>query len=171
MKEFDPFRLDMLNECLWRDGERIPLTPKAFSLLAFLVERNGNLVTQIDLMDKLWPNTFVEPNVIKTHIRDLRSVLGDDARNPRFIETHHRRGYRFIAQVRDTDDSTGATDATSAHLVGQEGNLATLLSMFYEVCSGKPQLVFVSGEVGIGKTSLVESFERQILSGRSGAKV
>jgi len=171
MKEFEPFRLDVANECLWRDDERIPLTPKAFSLLAFLVERPGTLVPQAELLEKLWPDTFVQPEVLKTHIRDLRSVLGDDARKPRFIETQHRRGYRFIAQVRDRDSSSRRSGGPSPQLVGQEDNLGFLLNAFREACSGNPQLVFVTGEVGIGKTSLVDSLEREILSGQPGVKV
>ena len=171
MKEFEPFRLDIANECLWRDDERISLTPKAFSLLAFLVERPGKLVSQAELIEKLWPDTFVQPEVLKTHIRDLRSVLADDARNPRFIETQHRRGYRFIAPVRDRDSSSRRSSAPSPHLVGQEANVASLLNAFREACSGNPQLIFVTGEVGIGKTSLVDSLEREILSGPVEAKV
>jgi DNA-binding winged helix-turn-helix (wHTH) protein/tetratricopeptide (TPR) repeat protein len=171
MKEFDPFRLDVANECLWRDDERIPLTPKAFSLLAFLVERPGALVPQSELIEELWPDTFVQPEVLKTHIRDLRSVLGDDARNPRFIETQHRRGYRFIAKVHDRASSSKRSSAPSAQLVGQESNFSSLLSYFHEACNGNPQLVFVTGEVGIGKTSLVDSLEREILSGPFGAMV
>ena len=171
MKEFDPFRLDIANECLWREDERISLTPKTFSLLAFLVERPGKLVSQAKLIERLWPDTFVQPEVLKTHIRDLRSVLGDDARNPRFIETQHRRGYRFIAQVRDRDSSSRRSSPPSPHMVGQEANVGSLLNVFREACSGNPRLVFVTGEVGIGKTSLVDSLEREILSGPVEAKV
>ena len=171
MKEFHPFRLDIENECLWRDNVRIPLTPKAFSLLEFLVERPGALVPQSELIEKLWPDTFVQPEVLKTHIRDLRSVLGDDARNPRFIETQHRRGYRFIAQVRERGAPSKRLAKPSPHLVGQDANIRYLLGAFHEACSGNPQIVFVTGEVGIGKTSLVDSFEREVLSGPFGARV
>ena len=172
MKAFEPFRLDLGNECLWRVGERIPLTPKAFSLLAYLVERAGTLVTQNELMGKLWPDTFVQPEVLKTHIRDLRSALGDDARAPRFIETQHRRGYRFIAPVSELSSNTEKPlPAHSPSLVGQESNLKALGAIFQDASAGKPQLVFLTGEVGIGKTSLVNSFERQIVFTESHARV
>src|ERR1700680_419272 len=104
MKEFPPFRLDLLNQCLWRSGagqeeQRILLTPKGFAMLRYLVERAGRLVTQEELLEALWTETYVQPEVLKSHIRDIRAVLGDDHRTPRFIETLHRRGYRFIASV------------------------------------------------------------------------
>ena len=67
-------------------------------------------MTQDELLDALWPDTFVQPEVLKSHIRDIRSALEDDAKNARFIETLPRRGYRFIAPV--TDES-GKTDLTA----------------------------------------------------------
>lgn len=101
MKEFPPFRLDAVNQCLWRDNQRIALTPKAFSVLQYLVEHAGRLVTQSELLDALWTETFVQPEVLKSHILDVRGALGDDAKHPSFIETLPRRGYRFIATVRE----------------------------------------------------------------------
>src|SRR5271157_5722900 len=98
--EFSPFRLDTVNECLWRHretglDERILLPPKAFAVLRYLVEHPGRLVTQDELLEALWPDTFVQPEVLKSHVRDIRIVLGDDFKNPRFIETLPRRGYQF----------------------------------------------------------------------------
>ena len=101
MTNFPPFRLDSENECLWRGAERVLLAPKAFLMLDYLVERAGRLVTHRELLDALWPDTFVQPEVLKAYILDIRHVLGDDAKNPKFIETHTRRGYRFIAAVED----------------------------------------------------------------------
>ena len=104
-KEFPPFRLDMVNECLWhrRDGseQRICLTPKAFAILRYLVEHAGRLVTQTEMLEAVWPDTFVQPEVLKSHIFDVRHILGDDPKSPRFIETLPRRGYQFIAPVGD----------------------------------------------------------------------
>ncbi len=102
MKEFPPFLLDDEGQCLWRGNERVTLTPKAFSILCYMVKRAGRLVTQNELLEALWPDTFVQPDVLKSHILDVRSALGDDARNPSFIETQQRRGYRFIAAVKDS---------------------------------------------------------------------
>ena len=103
MREFPPFRLDTVNQCLWRgDGageERILLAPRAFDVLRYLVERPGRLVAHDELLEALWPKTYVQPEVLKSHIAAIRAVLGDDARKPMFIETMSRRGYRFIAPV------------------------------------------------------------------------
>ena len=102
MKEFPPFLLDDEGQRLWRGKERVTLTPKACSILCYMVKRAGRLVTRNELLEALWPDTFVQPDVLKSHILDVRSALGDDARNPSFIETQQRRGYRFIAAVQDS---------------------------------------------------------------------
>src|SRR5712691_4480870 len=103
MREFPPFRLDTVNQRLWRgDGvaeERIPLAPKAFDLLRYLVEHPGRLVAHDELLEALWPKSYVQPEVLKSHISAIRSVLVYDSRNLMFIETMSRRWYRFIAPV------------------------------------------------------------------------
>src|SRR5580704_8934471 len=106
MKEFRPFRLDTVNQCLWRrkdtgEDERLLLKPTPFAILRCLVDHAGRLVTQDELLDTVWPNTNVQPEVLKRHILDIRNALGDDPRNPVFIETLPRRGHQFIAPVRD----------------------------------------------------------------------
>src|SRR5207237_9565780 len=106
MKEFPPFRLDTVNQCLWRhrdngDDDRIRLTPKAFGVLRCLVEHAGRLVTQSELLESLWPDTFVQPEVIKSHILDIRTALGDGPENRPCIEPLPRRASRVIAPVKD----------------------------------------------------------------------
>src|SRR5678809_1470559 len=96
---FGPFWLDKANECLHRDGVTIALRPKAYAVLCFLLNTPGNLVTKQQLLDGVWPETFVSDAVLKDCIRQLREALGDEAKNPSFIETAHRRGYRFIAPL------------------------------------------------------------------------
>src|SRR5580692_9529358 len=108
MKYFDSFGLDTANECLWREGARIPLAPKPFAVLRYLVENPNRLVTHDELLDALWPETYVQPQVLRTYVLELRRVLGDDARQPRFIETLPKRGYRFMALVTER----AASDAT-----------------------------------------------------------
>src|SRR6185369_2608706 len=112
MKEFPPFRLDTVNQCVLRgDGlaeERILLAPRAFAVLRYLVEHPGRLVAHEELLDALWPKTYVQPEVLKSHIAAIRAVLGDDARKPLFIETLSRRGYRFIASVAEGAAATHA---------------------------------------------------------------
>ena len=75
-------------------------------MLRYLVEHPGRLVTQDELLEALWPDTFVQPEVLKSHVRDIRMVLGDDCKNPRFIETLPRRGYQFVAPVSGESTTT-----------------------------------------------------------------
>jgi DNA-binding winged helix-turn-helix (wHTH) protein len=90
--------------------------PKAFGILRYLVDHAGCLATQEELLDAIWPNTYVQPEVLKRHIADIREVLGDDPRNPAFIETRPWRGYQFIAAVRTTSVrvATGVSSLTKA---------------------------------------------------------
>jgi DNA-binding winged helix-turn-helix (wHTH) protein len=125
--------LDTANECLWRrrettHDERVLLTPKAFAVLRCLVEHAGRLVTQEELLDAVWPGTYVQPEVLKSRIFEVRSALGDRPKTPRFIETLPRRGYRFIATVHDGPAAAPALRESPAHghLGGREGVLATL---------------------------------------------
>lgn len=167
MKEFHPFRLDLLNQCLWRrrDGEadqRILLTPKGFAMLHYLVERAGRLVTQDELLEALWSETYVQPEVLKSHIRDIRSALGDDPKVPRFIETLPRRGYLFIAAVSESSGDAGfEVDSTATNLVGRKTELDRLRGYLQRALHGEREIVFVTGEAGIGKTTLADTFQRQ----------
>ena len=157
MRAFPPFRLDTVNQCLWRrEGvaeERILLAPRAFAVLRYLVEHPGRLVTHSELLDTLWPKTFVQPEVLKSHISEIRAVLGDDARTPQFIETQSRRGYRFIAPV--TEDAPARPSRTTnlpavvSELIGRDAELAAVTALATE-----HRLVSLVGAGGIGKTRL-----------------
>jgi pimeloyl-ACP methyl ester carboxylesterase len=96
---FGEFCLDPASGRLYRGRHPVPLTPKAFALLEYLVRAAGKLVSKQDLLTAVWPDVFVGDAVLKVTVRELRKALGDDPRTPRFIETAHRRGYRFIAAV------------------------------------------------------------------------
>ncbi len=168
MKEFPPFRLDTVNQCLWRGTDlaaedRITLTPKAFAILQYLVEHPGRLVTHDEFLDVLWPKTHVHPEVLKSHIFEIRAVLGDDSKKPVFIETLPRRGYRFIAPVRDGAATSRALSPApvSSRLVGRQRTLSELGECLRKMSRGERQIVFVAGEAGIGKTAVVDAFMRQ----------
>jgi DNA-binding winged helix-turn-helix (wHTH) protein/tetratricopeptide (TPR) repeat protein len=168
VKLFPPFRLDTVNECLWRSSEagadeRLLLTPKSFEVLRYLVEHAGRLVSQRELLDAVWPDAFIEPQAVKKQIFDLRRVLDDPPRDPRFIETLPRRGYRFIATVEDSALHPSAVSAPplTHPLVGRDGALAELRHHLRKAMAGERQIVFITGEPGIGKTSLAEEFQRQ----------
>ena len=166
MKEFPPFRLDETNQCLWRSGEvadeRILLPPKAFAVLEFLIERAGRLVTQDELLDRLWPDTHIQPEVLKSHIAKIRRILGDDPKRPRFIETAQRRGYRFIAAIsEELVESLRTATRSNSKFVGREGVLNELSEALQRTLWNQRQIVFVTGEAGIGKTALVNYFKVQ----------
>src|SRR5262245_52492881 len=99
--EFGPFRLDAAELLLLRDGEAVPLTPKAFDLLLALVERHGHLLEKEELLKTIWPATFVEETNLASNISQLRKALGDGENGHRYIETAPKRGYRFVAVVRE----------------------------------------------------------------------
>src|SRR5215471_446764 len=121
MKVFASFRLDTVNHSLWRGEERLSLSPKAFDVLRYLVEHAGRVVSQDEILEALWPETYVNPEVIKKYILSIRKVLGDKPDEPVFVETIPRRGYRFMAQVTDEADTLPDSPVVSkANVVGRE---------------------------------------------------
>jgi class 3 adenylate cyclase/predicted ATPase len=108
---FGPFRLDPTTESLWRDEVLLPLPPKPFAVLAYLVAHAGQVVSKETLLDAVWPNTAVTEGVLKTCLGQIRQVLGETARTPQYIATLYRRGYRFVAPVVEhTEAVPGSTD-------------------------------------------------------------
>ncbi len=165
------FRLDLNNQCLLRDSEEIPLRPKAFAVLFKLAEHAGQLVTKEDLLDSVWQGTHVQEEVLKGCVRELRQALGDDPKKPRFIRTLHRRGYRFIGSL-PVEEMVSASPPASdqppgpalpsftdiAAVFGRQAELSRLETCLDKALLGERQIVFVSGDSGIGKTALVDSF-------------
>ena len=189
MKQFESFRLDTANQCLWHNGDQLSLPPKPFAVLRYLVENSGRLITHDELLDALWPETYVQPQVLRTYMLELRKVLKDDAGKPRFILTLPKRGYRFVAPVTDMaadgagmelrrpelsiglPTTTYGFDASAlANLVNRAEELARLKAQFDLSANGQRRVVFVTGEAGIGKTALVDTFFRRLVSSASVAR-
>jgi pimeloyl-ACP methyl ester carboxylesterase len=143
---FGPFRLDPANETLTRGGRPVRLRPKAFAMLSHLIGAAGRLVTKKDLLDTLWADVFVGDAALKTCMREIREALGDDAQRPRYIETAHRRGYRFVAPIDDVDAVSPAealfTPPRTQYTCNGDVNLA-----YQVVGDGSIDLVFVPGWV------------------------
>src|ERR1700761_1523959 len=114
MKSFKTYRLDTVNHLLWRNGERVPIAPKGFDVLAYLVEHAGRVVAQDELLAALWPETFVNPEVLRKYILEIRKALGDRPNSPEFIETLPKRGYRFVAPVLDESKAESTVDESKA---------------------------------------------------------
>jgi DNA-binding winged helix-turn-helix (wHTH) protein/tetratricopeptide (TPR) repeat protein len=180
MKSFPPFQLDPINQCLWRAESRITLPPKSFAVLEYLVNHASRLVTQDELLEAIWPETYVQPEVLRKYILDLRKLLGDTAKDSQFIQTYPKRGYQFVAPVTDVA-AGGAQAATPGPLpndhhregtlrgatalpelkvwpVGREEGLAELDGRLQKVLQGQRQIIFITGEAGIGKSTLVDAF-------------
>jgi predicted ATPase/DNA-binding winged helix-turn-helix (wHTH) protein len=174
---FEGFRLDLANECLWQGSRTISLRPKAFAVLKLLIEHPGQLVNKQQVLDTVWPDTFVGDTVLKDNIRQLRKALEDDADCPRYIETSHRRGYRFIAKLGETEAGVSPSETASyvaaaeilpklslpttstacTGVFGREEELERLRCWLARAVQGTRQTVFVTGEPGIGKTTVVEA--------------
>ena len=105
--EFGPFRLDVAEELLLCGGEPVPLTPKALQTLLVLVQNTGRVVGKEELLGAVWPDTFVEEGVLSVNIYVLRKALGEAEGGERYIETVPRRGYRFVADVREAGAGKG----------------------------------------------------------------
>src|SRR5512138_87163 len=159
---FDRFELDEANACLLRNGQAVSLAPTPFAVLCALVRQPGALLTKNALLDAVWGHQFVSESVLKTVISELRTTLDDNARQPRFIETVSRRGYRFIAPTAAAPAaSMGAPTIGSSTLgafIGRAEALSRLRADWDLASTGKHRIVWVAGEPGIGKTTLIEYF-------------
>jgi DNA-binding winged helix-turn-helix (wHTH) protein/predicted ATPase len=178
---FGPFRVDTASGRVWRGDETLKLTPKAFTLLRYLGERAGRLVTKDELLGAVWPRTVISEVTLAGCIREIRKTLGDDQKAPQFIETMHRRGYRFIASVTTNpqpiqrsrfnvqglkDELAPSTQHPTSILVGRDVELAQLHQWLEKALNGERQIVFVTGEPGIGKTTVVKAFLAQVPTDR-----
>ena len=176
---FDAFDLDEGNARLTRDGVPIAMPPKVFAVLCALARKPGQLVTKEALLDSAWGHQHVSESVLKTTISQLRSALDDDAKQPRYIETASRRGYRFITNGARTlaDPAASAASPPLARpdaqasiapapegpaMIGRRAPLAKLMAAWNRAMAGARQVMWVSGEAGVGKTTLIDSFVREL---------
>ncbi|GAB3090463.1 hypothetical protein GCM10027159_03310 [Lysobacter terrae] len=171
---FDEFELDEANAQLLQAGSPIALAPTPFELLCALARQPGTLLTKHALLDAVWGHRFVSDSVLKGAISDIRIALGDDPRQPRFIETVPRRGYRFVAQKLDAQPAPspgGRVEdgqrvlvhsfrdaAQSGEFVGRAAELTVLQRAWQQASQGRRMVAWVAGEPGIGKTVLIEHF-------------
>ncbi len=207
MKRFAHFGLDTRNECLWRENTQLALPPKPFAVLRYLVENPGRLVSHDELLDALWPDTYVQPQVLRTYVLELRKILGDNPSQPEFIQTLPKRGYCFVAAVsegtgqekslkpalvpeastasRKSSESAHAHDLENSdshkfgrsasdpetklpgNLAGRDAELALLQEAYALAGTGQRQVVFIQGEIGIGKTAVVDAFIDGIMAAGS----
>lgn len=144
---FGPFVLDPESGRLLDGEHSIPLAPKPFETLLYLARHPGKVVRKAELMEQLWPDTFVTEDVLVQSVVEIRRALGEDARAPRYVETIPRRGYRFIAEVRAVEPAAarspggppvaaatgGQARSTRSWLAWGLGTLVALLPASYGV--------------------------------------
>src|SRR5215468_6730488 len=168
---FDGYRLDLPNEQLWCGPQTLPLTAKALRVLGVLVAHAGHLVTKDALFQAVWPEAAVSDGVLSNCIGELRKALGETAQAPRFIQTVHRRGYRFLAPVTVLAPPAAAPAAPARPgpppsspapalalplpapplaplLVGRATEVAVLHQRLAQALGGQRQVVLLSGEAG-----------------------
>jgi DNA-binding winged helix-turn-helix (wHTH) protein/predicted ATPase len=165
--EFGPFRLEVAERRLLRQGRVVPLRPKVFDTLCALVARHDHLVTKDELISLVWPDTIVEENNLALSVAVLRKALRAAGAADALIETVSGKGYRFTAPVREAGQNTRAPGApfpplpralAAPALIERESELQALRTSLERAQGGHRQLVVLFGEAGIGKTALADRF-------------
>lgn len=168
---FGVYTLNTQQYELYRAGERLPLRPKAFQVLVYLLAHRERVVSKTELLEHVWPEAYVGDAALSSCLKTIRRFLEDDGQRQCMIRTVRGHGYRFIAPVDVVDRPAGPSERpllsdtspppTCSHTispVGREAELTHLQHCFSRVLQGERQIVFVTGEAGIGKTTLVENF-------------
>src|SRR5581483_4739539 len=157
--EFGPYRLDRGQHLLFRESEIIPLAPKIYDTLVALVESGGRVVDKQDLLKRVWQDAFVEEGSLARSVSTLRKTLGENPRDQKYIVTVPKRGYRFAARVTAAQAASPAvsprTPQNVAHnFVGRLLERKSLEEHLETMLAGSGKLVLLTGEAGIGKSSL-----------------
>jgi DNA-binding winged helix-turn-helix (wHTH) protein/predicted ATPase len=154
---FGDCELDLLRYELRRGGRPRHLEPQVFEVLSYLVRNRDRVVTKNELLDQVWGSRFVTESALTSRLKAARRAVGDSGREQRVIRTVHGRGYRFLAPVQEGGQGTPGPAALPAP-IGREAELQRLAALLELAAAGRRQVVFVTGESGIGKTTLVEAF-------------
>jgi DNA-binding winged helix-turn-helix (wHTH) protein/predicted ATPase len=177
--KFGPYRLDRGQRLLFRGSEIIPLAPRLYDTLLALVESGGRVADKEHLLRRVWQDAFVEEGSLTRNVSSLRKILGEGPRDHKYIITVPKRGYRFAGTLtisRALDQVEAGTDSTShpaserpplktaQNFVGREFEIKRLEEHFENMLAGSGKLVFLSGEAGMGKSSLAERFVNSIRS-------
>ncbi len=178
---FLPFHFEVETGRLWSGDQLCALRPQAAAILEYLLRRPGQVVSKAELFSALWPGVSVSAGVLKTYIWEIRKALDHTRGSSQLVETLPRRGYRFIGEVQgprskvqgptsalvattDFDPLVPSPQSLAANVVGREAELAQLHEWWAQARKGERQVAFVTGEAGIGKTTLVDAFLRQVTS-------
>lgn len=163
--EFGPFRIDVADRLLLREGEAVPVTPKAFETLLVLVERRGHTVEKDELMRRLWPDTFVEEANLTNNISLLRKALNESPGHE-YIHTVPRRGYRFVAELRQVSEDDLPNDRRTnlrsqpTELIGRDRDVVAVKQLLLRE---HLRLVTLTGTGGSGKTRLAIQIGQELV--------
>ena len=165
---FGPFRLDPIRKRLWRGEQELALQPRPLAVLQYLAEHPGRLVTKEELLKQVWTGTYVTKTAPKVCVRAIREALGEDSAEPHYIETVGWLGYRFWGdrEMRGLAAQVETEGGSSKHIVGRDQELEQLQRLFMRTLHGQRHIVFVTGEPGIGKTTVVNLFVDTIQAAR-----
>src|SRR5688572_9701628 len=156
MLTFPPFRLDLDEERLWKGTKELAIRRKPFAILKYLASNPRRLVTHAELLEHVWEGNVVSESTVRTQLHDLRQLLGEGV-----IETVVGRGYRFVAALGSEEVAPIKLPRAALPkrmIVGRDADLARLRTAFDRASEGHRQVWFVSGDPGIGKTTLVDTF-------------
>jgi predicted ATPase/DNA-binding winged helix-turn-helix (wHTH) protein len=183
---FEDYELDLQRYELRYAGKLVKLEPQVFNVLAYLIQHRDRVVTKEEILEQLWPGRFVSEATLTSRLMTARRAIGDRGREQRLIQTVHGRGYRFIAQVEervakprggavqpplqvvhdaalpDMDVPRTPLKTSPIPAVGREVERAQLHHWLHRALRGTRQVVFVTGEAGLGKTTLVETFLQEL---------
>jgi DNA-binding winged helix-turn-helix (wHTH) protein/tetratricopeptide (TPR) repeat protein len=159
MTSFGPFRLDAANQRVYRGSAETQLSHKATAILEVLTRHPNEVVTHDELLDSVWQGVHVQPEVLKVYIAEIRRALRDSADNPRYIQTAHRRGYRFVIPTKEAHEKV---PNTAERLIGRSSEMSALNKLIRKAASGQRQTVFITGQSGTGKTTLLGRFMHRI---------
>src|SRR5262252_1760413 len=149
---FGPFRLETSQVRLWRGEQAVPLRPRTGAVLRYLATHPGRLVTKTELLQHVWTGTHVTDTVLRVCIREIRTVLEDAVEAPQYLQTVGKQGYQWLV----AGDRAAVPPAAARPIVGRQAEVETLERRFTRAATGDRQLVFLSGEGGIGKTTVID---------------
>src|SRR4029453_5181517 len=160
---FGPFRLKAPEAPLWRGEQLIPLRPRTGAVLQYLATHPGRLVTKTELLQHVWAGMHVTDTVLRVCIREIRAALADAVDAPQYLQTVGRQGYQWLV----SGDGAAVPLAAARPIVGRQAEVEALERWFARAATGERQLVFLSGEGGIGKTTVLDLWLSRLATRRA----
>ena len=167
---FDDYTLDTQLYELRHAGVLCPLEPQVFDILLHLIQHRDRVVSREELLEHVWPERFISEATLDHRVMEARQAIGDSGQRQCRIKTLRGRGYRFVASVEEGSAAGRQEPAASgspAVLVGRHAELRQLRQWYTAALQGMRQVVCVTGEAGIGKTTLVDAFLAQVIVAES----